>query len=128
GLSALLFMGIASLPGSPMHSESALRDAAVLAAAGTMAARSAPHFFAGVFRDSIVSPRTVRIIELEQLAGVLCVLVVGALSRPGQGTVVWQLPGTAWLFVAFGVGAVMGFVIAALFRAVKGTQFTVALL
>jgi Kef-type K+ transport system membrane component KefB len=69
------------------------------------------------------------IIELEQLAGVFGTMFVSTFFRPEQGAVSWQLPATAWLFVLFGVGMIMGIVVlATLTRIERGTQFTVALL
>lgn len=109
--------------------EWAFRDALLLATAGAMAARNTPHFFRVFSKEGAVSPRTVRAIELEQLAGVFVLLMVSAYYRPGGQLVNWQLPGTAWLFVTIGIGATMGlFVYLALTRISRDPQYTVVLL
>jgi hypothetical protein len=107
----------------------AFRDALLLATAGAMAARSAPHFLRAFSREEKVSARSIEVIELEQLAGVLGLLLVSAYYRPGGQLVGWQLPGTAWLFVTLGIGTTMGvFLYAALSRINKDPQFTAVLL
>lgn len=107
----------------------AFRDALLLATAGAMAARNTPHFFRVFSKESGVSERIVRVIELEQLAGVFLLLMVSAYYRPGGQLVNWQLPGTAWLFLTLGIGATMGlFVYFALTRINKDPQFTAVLL
>jgi hypothetical protein len=126
GVSAVLLLGIYPLL-APAAGQGAVRDAFILAAAGTMAARSAPHFFAS-FSGGSASDRIIRIIELEQLAGILGLMVASAFVRP-SGAVAWQLPGTAWLFVIFGIGAIMGIVITGILSSLQaGPQFTTALL
>jgi hypothetical protein len=126
GVSAILLLGIYPLL-APAAGQGAVRDAFILAAAGTMAARSAPHFFAS-FSGASASDRIIRIIELEQLAGILGLMVASAFVRP-SGAVAWQLPGTAWLFVIFGIGAIMGIVITAILSSLQsGPQSTTALL
>lgn len=127
GLSAVLLLGIYPLL-APSGGTGAIRDAIILAAAGTMAARGAPFFFAPFSAGAPVSERSLRIIELEQLAGVLGMMMISAFVRP-QGGVSWQLPGTAWLFVIFGIGTIMGMVITAVLNNLnEGPPFTAALL
>ena len=122
----LQFVGTGALDGQPPH---ALREGLLLATAGAMAARSAPHFLRAFTPGAADSPRMEWVIELEQLAGVFGTMFVSTFFRPQQGAVAWQLPGTAWLFVLFGVGMIMGIVVlATLTRVQKGAQFTVALL
>ncbi|MCZ2151773.1 MAG: hypothetical protein LC126_28855 [Bryobacterales bacterium] len=128
GLATVLLLG-----GDVFHgvtdTAGAFRDAILLAAAGTMTARSAPHFFAPFSPDGGVSPRSLRIIELEQLAGIFAMMAVSSFFRPPGGQVSWQLPGVAWLFIVFGVGTIMGLVISAILNSLKqDSQFTAALL
>jgi hypothetical protein len=107
----------------------AFRAALLLAIAGAMAARSAPYFLRVFSRGNRVSERSVRLIELEQFAGVFGLLMVSAYYRPPAELVTWQLPGTAWLFVTFGIGTTMGlFTYLALTRISKDPQFTAVLL
>ena len=122
----LQFVGRGAVEGQPPHP---LREGLLLATAGAMAARSAPHFLRAFTPGAADSPRMEWVIELEQLAGVFGTMFVSTFFRPEQVAVSWQLPGTAWLFVLFGVGMIMGVVVlAALTRVEQGTQFTVALL
>jgi hypothetical protein len=128
GTCGLLLLGtLPSLtgPGVP----GALRDALLLATAGAIAARSAPHFLQAFSPGEAVPERLIRIAELEQLAGVFGMMMVSAYFRPQGAAVAWQLPGTAWLFVTLGIGTTMGVVIyATLTRINKGPPFTAALL
>jgi hypothetical protein len=110
-------------------SAGALRDALLLATAGAMAARSAPHFLQMFSPAEPVSLRLVRVIELEQLAGVFGMMMVSVYFRPQGQMVAWQLPGTAWLFITLGIGTTMGiFIFGMLAKVNKGAQFTAALL
>lgn len=122
----LQFVGRGALEGQQPQ---VLREGLLLATAGAMAARSAPHFLRAFTPGAAASPRMEWVIELEQLAGVFGTMFVSTFFRPEQSAVMWQLPGTAWLFVLFGVGTLMGVVaLAALTRVERGPQFTVALL
>lgn len=128
GTCGLLLLGVLptlTATGAP----GALRDALLLATAGAMAARSAPHFVQAFSPGDTVSERLIRITELEQLAGVFGMMMVSAYFRPQGVAVAWQLPGTAWLFVTLGIGTTMGVVTyATLTRINKGPQFTAVLL
>jgi hypothetical protein len=107
----------------------AFRDAILLAAAGAMTARSAPYFLNASRPGEPVPGRLIRIIGLEQLAGVFGLMMVSAYFRPQGVAVAWQLPGTAWLFITLGIGTTMGIVVlATLAKIDKGPQFTAALL
>jgi hypothetical protein len=108
---------------------SAFREAMLLGTAASMAARSAPHFLRIFSTESCISERSVRIIELEQLAGVFGVLLVSAYYRPAAMLVTWHLPGTAWLFVTLGLGTTMGvFTYLGLNRLQQTPQFPAVLL
>jgi hypothetical protein len=127
-VSALLFLGVTPLL-EPSSGAEALRNALLLATAGTMAARSAPHFLKPFLKTEEVSLRLVRIIELEQLAGVFGIMMISTFFRPAAGEVSWQLPGAAWLFVVFGIGTLMGLVIVLILNNLhQSAQFTAALL
>lgn len=106
-----------------------LRDAILLATAGTIAARSAPGFLRALLPNQQVSDRLMRTVELEQLAGVVGLMMIGAFYRPDGDLVAWHLPGTAWLFVTVGIGTTMGVVLYTSLNQIKqGPQFTVVLL
>ncbi len=106
-----------------------LRDAFILGTAGAMAARSAPY----AFREWGVDPRWVsrvnNVVQLEQLAGVLGLMLLAAYFRPSAVMVSWQLPGTAWLFLTLGIGTTMGGLIYATLGKIRpGPEFTLLML
>ena len=106
-----------------------LRDALLLATAGAMSARRTPALVQAWLGNSACPDRLVRVIELEQLAGVVGLMMISAYYRPAATVVAWHLPGTAWLFVTLGIGVAMGVVLyAALSLIRKGPQFTALLL
>ncbi|AKU91444.1 hypothetical protein [Vulgatibacter incomptus] len=81
-----------------------LRDALILGTAGAMTARTAARF-AGSERSS---GSLFRIIQIEQLAGIVGLAFITAYFRPHGQAVAWVLPGTAWLFITIGLGASIG--------------------
>lgn len=106
-----------------------IREAVLLATAGTIAARSAPGFLRAILPNQQVFERLMRIVELEQLAAVFGLMMISAFYRPPDALVAWQLPGTAWLFITLGIGTTMGVLLyATLIRIRTGPQFTVVLL
>lgn len=105
------------------------RDALLLGVAGAMAARNSVMFLGQKTREPHSSARIVRIVELEQLAGVFGLMFVSAFFRPQGSVVGWQLPSTAWLFMILGVGSALGLVVwAILTRIHSGPQFAAVLL
>ena len=105
-----------------------IRDSLLLAIAGAVTGRTAPGFLQALApRD--FSERLTRIVELEQLLGIVGILIISAYYRPQGLTVSWQLPGTAWLFLTLGIGTAMGVLVYATFgRINKGPQFAAALI
>ena len=105
-----------------------VRDALILGTAGAITARSAPYLWESSF--GIVELRRIsRLTELERVVGVIGLMLVGAYFRPQGAAVAWQLPGTAWLFITFGVGTMTGGVIYALMAKARGAaEFLVVLL
>jgi hypothetical protein len=127
GICGLWLMGVRPLMAASGAAGS-VRDAVLLALAGAMAARRAPHFVQAFSPGAAVSERLLRITELEQLAGVFGMMMVSAYFRPQGEAVAWQLPGTAWLFMTLGIGTTMGIVIFSTLTKIKGPRFTAALL
>jgi len=123
GCAIILFLSPESLAGQPF-----MRDALLLGAAGAMTARSAPYVFERESSQESVT-RVARFVQLEQVAGILGLMLVAAYFRPQDVGVAWQLPGTAWLFITMGVGTTVGmFVYATLAKINSGPQFSVVLL
>ena len=95
-----------------------LRDAMMLGTAGAMTAYTAPKLLeqraAGISVDRVSS-----IVILEQLAGFIGLLLVAAYFRPQDGSVTWQLPGTAWLFITLGMGTTVGALIWGMLSEIK---------
>ena len=105
-----------------------LRDAMMLGTAGAMTAYSAPKLLQGRAAVSSVD-RVASIVTLEQLAGIIGLLIVAAYFRPQDGSVAWHLPGTAWLFITIGMGTMVGAVIWGMLSKVKaGPEFIVLML
>ncbi len=105
------------------------RDALIVGFAGAMTARSAPMLLQrrGAGAESV--DRMWMLVHLEQLAGVVGLLLLAAYFRPQGLTVAWQLPGTGWLFVTLGVAGSMAAVsYLVLGKATAGPQFYVVLL
>ncbi|MFN3323520.1 MAG: cation:proton antiporter [Bryobacteraceae bacterium] len=120
----VLFFTDPSLAGSDF-----LRDAIILGTAGAMTARTVPRLMEAMGVEQNRVARVSSIVQLEQLAGVLGLMMVAAYFRPQGSDVGWQLPGTAWLFITLGAGTMMGGVIYAMLGRLKaGPEFTVLLL
>lgn len=84
-----------------------LSHALILATASTISGSSTPVFSGSGNAESGID-RFTRIVQLEQLAAVAGLALIGAFFRPAGSLVGWQLPGMAWLFVAVGLGGVLG--------------------
>jgi hypothetical protein len=90
-----------------------IRDALLLGAAGSLTARSAPHLWKGRgFRDDEIEHMQ-RLVQVERVIGICCLLAIASYFRPETAIVSWQLPGTAWLFLTIGVGFALGGVVLA---------------
>lgn len=96
--------------GQPWRDAIFLRDAIVLGSAATITAPIA----ARLAEERGVAPETqdavMRIGLLDDIAGVLGLLFLGAYFRPTDDVGTWTLPDTAWLFVTVGLGVVVGLV------------------
>jgi Kef-type K+ transport system membrane component KefB len=87
-----------------------LRDALILGTAGAMAAVTSTRSLQRDESKSVVS----RVIRLEELAGVIGLLVVAAFFRPRSAS--WQMPGTAWMLLTIGLGATAGVLVYAILQ------------
>jgi hypothetical protein len=88
------------------------RDLIVLGAAAAM---TAPRRFRGFANRTWREGRSVDhlLAQLDEIVGVVGLLFVAAYFHPAGG---WQLPGTAWVFVALGLGVVVGVLIFVMVR------------
>lgn len=97
--------------GQPWQDAVFLRDAIVLGTAATITAPIAN----ALARERGVAPGTQAVLTrlglLDDIAGVVGLLFLGAYFRPAATDIAWALPGTAWLFVTLGLGASVGIVI-----------------
>ncbi len=97
--------------GQPWQDAVFLRDAVVLGTAATITAPIA----SALARERGVAPGTqavlTRLGQLDDIAGIVGLLFLGAYFRPAAAGVAWALPGTAWLFVTIGLGFSVGVVI-----------------
>ncbi len=92
----------------PWQNAAFLRDALILGTAGAMTAHSAPRLLEARGAGEIAVDRVWSIVQVEQLAGVVGLMLTAAYFRPQGASVAWQLPGTAWLFITLGMGTTMG--------------------
>ncbi len=88
--------------GQPLSDAAFLRDGIVLATAGAMTAAR------GNSRDLAT--------HLDEIVGVIGLTFLAAYFRPHDVEAAWALPGTAWLFVTIGMGAVFGIVVFGILR------------
>ena len=106
-----------------------VRDAILLGTAGAMTGTTSADLLRArsVTEASIERIRTV--IQLEELAAVLGLMLVAAYFRSAAFFAAWQLPGTAWLFITIGMGATMGAVIYPILGKIEGgPEFVVVML
>lgn len=122
---ALLLLFVEHFPDNAIF----LRDAIILGTAGAMTAYRPPQSLINSNPDSFRSDRVFSIITVEQLAGLIGLLVVAAYFRPQDSSVAWRLPGTAWLFITIGMGTMVGGVLWGVLSNIKaGPEFTVLIL
>jgi len=97
--------------GQPWQDAVFLRDAVVLGTAATITAPVAK----ALARERGVAPGTQAVLTrlglLDDIAGIVGLLFLGAYFRPATPDIAWALPGTAWLFVTIGLGVSVGIVI-----------------
>ncbi|MCZ2154819.1 MAG: hypothetical protein LC114_13105 [Bryobacterales bacterium] len=127
--SILVCCGVLLLAVEPSTETGAFfRDAILIASAGSVIAHRGPHVpvrrEGGGPADPIWG-----IVHLQQLVGIAGLLIVAAYFRPDDAALMWQLPGTAWLFIALGMGTAVGGIVYAAVSSVKpGPEFVVVLL
>lgn len=101
---------------SDAANETVVRDAIVIAAASAMtAARAIQTKTYGAFNsgdNDIVSLTE----QLDEIAAVIALLFLTAYFRPEGDAQTWHLPGTAWIFIALGMGVALGIVIHIMLR------------
>ncbi|HWO14156.1 MAG TPA: hypothetical protein VNN80_31845, partial [Polyangiaceae bacterium] len=109
GASACLLFAISEQP-LQLRDPVLLRDAMILGTAGAMTAVTSTRPLERGERGRVLS----RVIRLEELAGVLGLLIVAAFFRPENQS--WQMPGTAWVLLTIGLGATAGLLIYAILQ------------
>ena len=104
------------------------RDAILIASAGSVIAHRGHHVPVPREGGGRAAPIW-GIVHLQHLAGIIGLLIVAAYFRPTDSTLMWQLPGTAWLFITLGLGTAIGGIVYATLSSVKpGPDFVVVLL
>ena len=100
------------------------RDAALFGIAGALASGaprpSAEH--AEVAHFEAARTRAVVLRRVQDVVGVVGLLLVTSYFRTHDGVVFWQLPGTAWLLLALGLGTAIGFVAYAVLARAKNAD------
>lgn len=80
-------------------------------------------------RPDLSNERLQRFVEMEQVCGIVGLMLISVYFRPAGDVVGWQLPPMAWLFVTIGLGSLMGVLAYGLFRSSpEGPPFIVILL
>jgi len=100
-----------------------VRDALVLATAGAMTARTVVSLLAKRNANPTNIEHVQRLIQLEELAAFVGLILLGAFFRPTE-SFGWQLPSVGWVFITVGVGATLGVLIFAALRSLKGANET----
>lgn len=108
--SAALLLGAAHFSPDAFREPFFLRDALVLGTAATVTARSAPEFVEGRRGPGTRHDHLSLLVQLEELAALLGLAVLGVLFRPEGAGVPWEIPGTAWLLLSLGTGLALGLV------------------
>ena len=104
------------------------RDAVVLGVAGAM---TAPRTSRGLLSKGWKKADTTDalISQLDEIVGIVGLLFLAAYYRPAKAAIAWQLPETAWLFITFGIGATLGFLLYIMMRTklTRGEFFAITL-
>ena len=111
--------------GLDMFEVALLRDALLLATAGAVAADTESLRLAAKSVAAPVRRALAQLTSLEELIGLLGLGLLTAYFRPASS---WTLPETAWLFITFGLPAVVGCVVYAILRVPASSSESVALL
>ena len=101
-----------------------LRDAIILGTAGIVGVRAAAPSLEGSRGDRIAP-----LLQLQEGAAVIGLVLLAAFWRPQAYQVGWQLPAVAWVFVTLGLGTALGAVIYAVLGNFKtGAEVTLLML
>ncbi len=128
---ALLGVGVVVLGlgrwagGLPLFDIVLLRDALLLATAGAVAADTESLRLAAKSVEAPVQRALAQLTSLDELIGLLGLGLLTAYFRPPS---TWALPETAWLFITFGMPAVVGCIVYAILRVPASATESVALL
>jgi Kef-type K+ transport system membrane component KefB len=105
--------------GQPLREATFVRDGVVLATAGAM---TSMHVLRLLPKQAEAGDDTRFLTsQLDELVGVVGLAVLAAYFRPPELRSAWELPGTAWLFVTIGMGAIFGLLVYAALR-IPGTR------
>ena len=110
-----------------------IRDAIMLGAAGCMTSLLGERSLAqrrwirpAVYRDHGIEGL---VSQLDEVFGLVALLILAAFVRPEGAEATWQLPGTAWVFVTIGLGATVGLLLYVMVRKpASGAEFLAVLL
>ena len=128
GLSAALLIGSGGISRATFNDPVFLRDALILGTAGSLTGLVTPRLLAARGADSDSVAFVDHVVRLEELAGIVGLLVIAAYFRPREDAT-WQLPGTGWLLLTLGLGVTVGLVIyAILLRRTASSAESVVLL
>jgi hypothetical protein len=117
------------LVGDSASGPALLRDALLLGLAGSADGLMLTSYRLDPREEEASAARVGGFVAFELIALLLGLLLVSVYFRPPSAAVRWDIPGTAWLFLTFGLGSTIGIVTAFLFRSIgSGPPFSVVLL
>jgi hypothetical protein len=104
---ALALFALAGFRVEILYNPAFYRDVSLLGIAGALASGT-PRPHAQDAPDARARSMVLR--RVQDIVGVVGLLLVAAYFRSNDGVTFWQLPGTAWLLLALGLGTAIGFV------------------
>lgn len=129
GMIVAVVLAIRAVLGPSSPDLGPVRDLLLLGLAGSAGSVSAATFRIKGLAVGDSLRKIGRYLHVELIALLLALLLISVYFRPPEGTVAWELPGTAWLFLTLGLGLTMGALTTFLFRSIgAGPQFALALL
>lgn len=121
-VASLVLLGAQGIRRETLTDPVFLRDALILGTAGSLTALTTPRLLRERGGSEASVEQVGRIVRLEELAGIVGLLVIAAYFRPQGANVSWQLPGTAWVLLTLGAGVGIGLLVYAILLTTTANQ------
>jgi hypothetical protein len=124
----LVLLPFRGLTSEALTSAAFLRDALILATAGTLTSLATPRLLETRGGDPASVAAVSSVVRLEEVGGIAVLLLIPAFFRAQD--VAWELPGTAWLLLTLGAGVASGILVYAILlrRATSAAEWLVLIL